>query len=77
MFVWSVWFYRKGIYGKFTITDFNHIIEMGNFSFQTAYANIEKLRRKVARKIRQFQHEYPDAKATYLAVKEDIKAIWE
>ncbi len=75
LFVWSVWFYRKGIYGKFTITDFNHIIEMGNFSFQTAYANIEKLRRKVARKIRQFQHEYPDAKATYLAVKEDIKRL--
>lgn len=75
LFVWSVWFYRKGIYGKFTITDFNHAIEMGNFTFHTAYANIEKLRRKVARKTGQFQREYPDAKDTYLALKKDIRRL--
>ena len=41
---------------------------MGNFNFHTVYQNIERLRHKVAAKIRQFQREYPDAKETYLAV---------
>ena len=75
LFVWNIWFYRKGIYGKFTITDFNRVIEMGNFTFQTAYQNIEKLHRKVTRKIRQLQQEYPDAKESYLAVKKDVKQL--
>ena len=75
LFVWSIWFYRNGIYGKFCITDFNRVIEMGNFNFHTVYQNIERLRHKVAAKIRQFQREYPDAKETYLAVKQDIEQL--
>lgn len=53
LFVWNIWFYRNNIYGRFTITDFNHIIELGNFSFSTAFQNIQRVRKKVARKIQQ------------------------
>ncbi|EFL46071.1 hypothetical protein HMPREF9296_2235 [Prevotella disiens FB035-09AN] len=75
LFVWNIWFYRNNIYGRFTITDFNHIIELGNFSFSTAFQNIQRVRKKVARKIQQFHKDYPDAKESYLAVKEDIKHL--
>lgn len=75
LFVWSIWFYRKGIYGKFTITDFNRIIATGHFSLEDFDASIQKVRKKVWRKIRQFHKDYPDAKESYLALKEDIKRL--
>lgn len=75
LFVWSIWFYRNGIYGRFTITDFNRVIDIGKFSLEDPYRNIHNLRRKVSRKIIQFHKDYPDAKESYLAVKDDIKRM--
>lgn len=75
LFVWSIWFYRNNIYGKFTITDFNKVIDVGHFTFERAYANIQNVRRKVARRIQQFHRDYPDAKESYLKVKDDIRAL--
>lgn len=75
LFVWSIWAYRRAQYKKFTISDFNRVIETGNFSIDRAPAILQNLRRKVAVKIRQLQAEYPEAKESYIAVKEDIKAL--
>ncbi len=33
LFVWSVWCYRNNHYDKFSLTDFNNIIDIGNFDF--------------------------------------------
>lgn len=74
LFVWSIWHYRRQNH-DFTITDFNKIVETGNFSMDKAEAIIRNVRRKVDTRVRQFQRQYPDAKESYLAVKDDLKAL--
>ena len=75
LFVWSIWYYRTPNYGKFTITDFLKIIETGNFSMQNADAIIRNIRHKVGKKIEQLQKINPNAKESYLRVKEDVKHL--
>lgn len=74
LFVWSIWHYRRQNH-DFTISDFNRVIETGNFQMDNVPQIIQKVRRKVGTKIAQLQRQHPDAKESYLAVKEDIKAL--
>ena len=75
LFVWSIWYYRTPNYTRFTITDFCRVIETGNFSIANAPAILQNLRRKVGAKIAQLQRENPDAKESYLQVKDDLKRL--
>lgn len=75
LFVWNLWYYRSGTYGRFTITDFLKIIETGNFSISHADDILARLRHKVGRKIEALQRENPNAKESYKQVKEDLKAL--
>jgi len=72
LFVWSIWHYRRGIYGQFTITDLNRIMELGAFSTREPQAALENLHRKVNRRIMQFHQQYPDAKESYLELKKEL-----
>ena len=65
LFVWNVWHYRQGIYAKFTMTDFNRVIETGNINISNPGATIDHVQRKVNRKAQSFMRDYPDAKASY------------
>ena len=75
LFVWSIWHYRQSIYGQFTISDFNKVIETGNFNLQNPYQGIQNVRRKVGHKIQQLQRRHPDAKDSYLQLKDELKAL--
>lgn len=75
LFVWSIWFYKKNIKSKFTITDFCKTIEMGRFNIRHAYDSLDRLRSKVSTKIDALQREYPDAKDSYLDVKKEIMQL--
>lgn len=75
LFVWSIWHYRNGSYGRFSILDFLKSIELGKFSLASAENILQHLRKKVARKVDTLRHENPGAKESYLAVKEDIKRL--
>jgi hypothetical protein len=75
LFVWSIWFYRTPHYGEFTISDFCHIIETGNFSIANAPVHLQNVRRKVGVKVLQLQRAHPDAKESYLQVKDDLKRL--
>ena len=75
LFVWNVWGYRNGKYHEFTLTDFCHVIETGNFTIDRAEQIIQNVRRKVNSRVRQLQLENPDAKESYLEVKESLKAL--
>ena len=44
LFVWSIWHYRQGIHRRFTISDFNRVVEIGNFSLQGAKESYLKLK---------------------------------
>lgn len=72
LFVWSIWHYRRSIYGQFTITDINHIAELGNFSVRNPQASIDNLRRKVHNKVSALQRQHPDAKESYLKLKQEL-----
>ena len=75
LFVWSIWFYRTPHYGQFTISDFNHIVEFGNFGFRTWEESLARLRSKVGRKVEYLRHRHPEAKESYLRVKDDLKRL--
>ncbi|RRD00341.1 DUF4435 domain-containing protein [Prevotella sp. OH937_COT-195] len=72
LFVWSIWHYRRSIYNEFTITDFNHVIDMGGFNLRNPFATIFNVRRKVARRIAMLQRRHPDAKESYLRLKKEL-----
>jgi len=75
LFVWSIMVYRNGNYPKFTISDFNRIADPGGFNVQHPELSLVNVRRKVHTKISELQRLYPDAKAEYLKVKDDIRAL--
>lgn len=75
LFIWSIWHYRQTVFREFTISDFNTIIEPGNFSIAKAQDILQRVRRKVGTRIAQLQREHPDAKESYLEVKESLKQL--
>lgn len=75
LFVWNIWFYRRNSYGKFTINDFNKVIETGNFSLSNPYRGLHNLRHKVGRKVTQLQRENPKAKESWERLKDELKGL--
>ena len=75
LFVWNIWVYRNTHYGEFTITDFNRVIETGNFNLQNPDAVIAHVRHKVGRKVQMLQRAHPNAKESWLKLKEELKAL--
>ena len=76
LFVWSIWHYRQGIHRRFTISDFNRVVEIGNFSLQGATESIQRLRHKVQMRVRQLQKENPNAKDSYLKLKDELRSLY-
>ena len=75
LFVWSIWYYRTPDYKDFCITDFNRVIEIGNFVMEKADEIIERVKHKVGQKIKQLQHLHPNAKESYLQLKQELKDL--
>lgn len=75
LFVWSIWHYRKGIYGQFTITDFNKVIEIGGFNVYRPEQVVENVKEKVRRKVNWLMKHHPDAKESYLALKRELVSL--
>jgi len=75
LFVWSVWAYRTGHHGRFSLTDFNRVCDPGGFSVQNPGSSIQNVRRKVQSKVRELQRVFPDNKEAYLQLKDEIRAL--
>ena len=75
LFVWSIMLYRNGNYPRFSISDFNRVVDPGGFNVQHPDVAIQNIRRKVTTKVHDLQRQYPNAKEEYLAVKEDVKQL--
>ena len=65
LFVWSIWHYRRGVYGQFTITDFNRTIELGGFNINRPQDALDNLRAKVMRKVNYMNRQHPEAEQEY------------
>jgi len=72
LFVWSIWHYRRSIYGKFTISDFNRVVDLGGFSLYNPEGCLQNVRNKCYKKVGWLQRQYPDAKESYLALKKEL-----
>ena len=72
LFVWSVWAYRTGHHGRFSLSDFNRVVDPGGFAVQNPQASIEHMRRKVKTKVHELQRLFPNNKEAYLKVKTDL-----
>ena len=75
LFVWNIWYYRSPRYTEFTITDFLRSISISHLNIDHPAESIAALRHKVANKVHALQHRNPNAKESYLKVKEDIKRL--
>lgn len=75
LFVWSLWHYRHSIYGQFTITDFNSIIDLGKVGLSSWQQSIDNLRRKVQKKISRLQEVNPEAKKSFLELKGELLSL--
>lgn len=75
LFVWSIWFYRTPHYSEFTITEFLRCIAISNFSLDNPMKSLAALRQKVGKKVNALQRSHPNAKESYMNVKEDIKRL--
>lgn len=75
LFIWSVWAYRTGNHNRFSLTDFNRVVDPGSLNFLDPQPSIEHLRHKVNTKVHQLQHEFPNNKEAYLQTKEQVKAL--
>lgn len=72
LFVWSIWHYRRSIYGQFTISEFNKVVELGGFSINSPENAITHLRNKVWKKTNWLRKKHPDAKESYLSLKNEL-----
>lgn len=72
LFVWSVWLYRHNLYKDFTLLDFCKVVDPGGFNLFHPEYSLANLKQKVDRKVAQFQHHYPEAKASFSALKEEM-----
>ena len=75
LFIWSIMLYRSGNYPKFSISDFNRIADPGGFTLNDPGKSLANVRRKVGVKVRELQRQFPDAKETYLKLKDELKAL--
>ena len=50
-------------------------MEIGNFSLQGATESIQRLRHKVQMRVRQLQKENPNAKESYLKLKDELRSL--
>lgn len=75
LFVWSIWHYRVARYGEFSLTDFLQAIETGKLSMDNTDDVLHKLRGKVGKKVQQLQKRNPGAKASYLALKDELRQL--
>ena len=75
LFVWNIWSYRTGATPRFAISDFLHIIEMGNISPENSQQALANLRRRVGHKVQMLQRQHPGARESYAAVKDDLRRL--
>ncbi|MBQ8463502.1 MAG: DUF4435 domain-containing protein [Prevotella sp.] len=75
LFIWSVWAYRTGRHGRFSLSDFNRVTDPGGFTIQNPEVSIANIRRKVQTKVHELQRLFPDNKESYLQVKEEVRRL--
>jgi len=75
LFVWNIWYYRSTHYSNFTMTQFNHAIEMGEVDINAPQHVLAKLAKKVGRMVQMLQAKNEAAWEEYHQVAADLKRL--
>lgn len=75
LFVWSIWMYRNGHYPEFSLSDFCHVVDPGRPDIRNPQPALLHLRSKVQRKVEFLQRHYPQAKASWAALRSELERL--
>lgn len=75
LFVWNIWCYRYGQYKQFSMLDFYHIIQLRDINLYHPEHALERLRHLVNSKINRLQKQFPQGRATYKPLREELLAL--
>lgn len=72
LFLWSVWYHRKGDVHEFSLMDFCGIIGIDRVNPDHPERSLQKLEKKVNRKLRNLRRRHPEAEADMTSLKGDL-----
>lgn len=75
LFLWSVWFYRRGWLSKFSITDFNSVVRLGQVSLRRPELALEELSRRVRHKVNWLENRYSRHRREVEALGEELQQL--
>lgn len=75
LFVWSIWFYRKGIYSQFSITDFNRVVDTGHVNISHPEYALQNLKHKVDRELKSFRRKHPEAADSWRELEKEMDKL--
>ena len=75
LLVWNVWAYRYGFYTQFSLTDFARTVEVREVQLYHPERMLDDLRRRVNREIATLQHRFPQARAGYKPLRDEMARL--
>lgn len=75
LFVWSIWAYRNGLHGKFSMTDFNIVAEIGRSSISSTGYAMHKLEEKVMHKLHWLETKFPNREDEIEAMSRELLTL--
>lgn len=75
LFIWLVWLHRKGRFNELPLTTFNHITAIEQLNIHNPLEALERLRRKVNKKIAWLQQRVHEAKGKLTPLKEELAKL--
>lgn len=75
LFVWSVWFYRKKILNKFSITDFNNTVSLGSVNLRQPEEALSAVAERVSRKLHWLENRYSRARAEVKTLQKELQQL--
>ena len=76
LFVWSVWFYRKHIYNRFSITDFNNTVRIDQqVNIRHPEKTLEEVAKRVQHKLNWLSSRFPRARKEVAAMHDELRTL--
>ena len=72
LLVWNVWAYRYSFFTQFSLTDLARTVEVREVQLYHPERMIDDLRRRVNRQIAALQRRFPQARATYKPLRDEM-----
>ncbi len=75
LFAWSIWFYRKGILNKFSITDFNNTVSLSAVNLRQPEEALNNVASRVRRKLNWLENRNPRDRAGVKALQDELQQL--